>query len=128
MNFWDKKEEKGLFKELPFYNTFIERPHIKRLKNTDLLHELPFYDELSIKQISKAFKRYARSYKIETIDSKDHLVQLEASKSRIKIFSKDLLNEIKGFKYQITVKVSLRTHTKKMENLLLPILILLLEQ
>ena len=30
------------FKELSFYNTYIERPKIKRLKNIDLLSELPF--------------------------------------------------------------------------------------
>ena len=37
--------------------------------NMDLPHELPFYDELSIVKISQAFTRYARSYKIEIIDS-----------------------------------------------------------
>ena len=40
------------FKELPFYNTCIEKPKIKPLNNIDLLFELPFYEELSgIKQI-----------------------------------------------------------------------------
>ena len=62
-----------LFQKPPFHNTFIEKPCIKHLKNIDLLHELPFYDELSIKQVLKAFKRYARSCKIEIIDSKDPL-------------------------------------------------------
>ena len=33
MNVWNKKEAKELFQELPFYNTFIEMPRIKRLKN-----------------------------------------------------------------------------------------------
>ena len=65
MNLWDEKEAKRLFQELPFYNTFIEKPHIKRLKNIDLLHELPFYDGLSTKKYEKRFKRYARSYRIE---------------------------------------------------------------
>ena len=37
----------------------------------DLLYDLPFCEELSIVKISEAFKRYARSYKIETVDSKD---------------------------------------------------------
>ena len=82
-----------------FYNAFIEKLKIKHLKNIDLLHELPFYDKLSIEKISEAFKRYARSYKIEIVDSKDPLVQLEASKSSIKDLFKDLLDEIKGFKY-----------------------------
>ena len=30
------------FKELPFYNNHMEKPEIKRLKNTDLLSEPPF--------------------------------------------------------------------------------------
>ena len=58
--------------------------------------------------ISKAVGWNARSYKVEIIDSKDPLVQLEASKSSIKSFFKELLDEIKGFKYQKTVKVLLR--------------------
>ena len=70
MIFWDKKEGKGLSQELPFYNALMEKPCIKLLKNIDLLHELPFYDKLSIVKISEALKRYARSYKIEIIDSK----------------------------------------------------------
>ena len=36
------------FKELPFYNKYIEKTKIKRLKNTDLLSELPFYEELNV--------------------------------------------------------------------------------
>ena len=57
MNFWDEKETKRLFQELPFYNTFIEKPRIKLIKNIDSLHELLFYDGLSIKKIAEAFKR-----------------------------------------------------------------------
>ena len=75
------KKNNKLFQELPFCNVLIQKPRIKHLKNIDLLHELPFYDELNIVKISEAFKRYATSYKIEIIDSKDPLVQLEASKS-----------------------------------------------
>ena len=48
-DFWDEKEAKRLFQKLPFYNTFIDKPHIKHLKIIDLQHELPFYNELSIK-------------------------------------------------------------------------------
>ena len=95
------------FSSTSFYNVLIEKPEIKKLSNIELLHELPFYDELSITEISKAFKRYARSYKVEIVDHKDPLVQLQASKSSIKDLFKDLLNEMKGFKYQITVAVLL---------------------
>ena len=31
--FWNEKEAKELFQELPFYDTFIEKPKIKRLSN-----------------------------------------------------------------------------------------------
>ena len=102
MRFWNTKE---FFQILSFYNVLIEKPKIKHLSNIELLHELPFYDELSAVETSKAFKRYARSCKVQIIDSKDPLVQLEASKSSIGDLFKDLLNKIKGFQYQITVTV-----------------------
>ena len=41
---------------------------------------------------------------------KDPIVQLEASKLSIKNLFSDLLNETKGFKYQITVKVLLKKY------------------
>ena len=55
-------------------------------------------------QISKARGWYARSCKVQIIDSKETLDKLKASKLSIKNLFKDLLNEIRGFKYQITVK------------------------
>ena len=60
------------FKELPFYNKPIERP-IKRLKNIDPLVELPFYEQLSVIKTDQAFKRYAKSYKVEIIEKKTQL-------------------------------------------------------
>ena len=50
------------------------------------------------------------SYKVEIVDKKDLIAQLEARKSRIRDLFNDLLNETKGFKYQITVKVLLKKH------------------
>ena len=90
-DFWGEKEAKRLFQELSFYNTFIEKRHIKCLNNIDLLHELPFHDELNIEKISKALEAFARSYRIEMIDSKDPSVQLIASRTSIK----DLFDELK---------------------------------
>ena len=108
--FWNEKEAKELFQILPFYNVLVEKPKIKHSSNIELLHELPFYDELSVVDISKAFKKYARSYKVEIIEPKDPLAQLEASKSSIEDLLKDLSSERKGFKYQITVTVLLYKH------------------
>ena len=56
------------------------------------------------------------SYKVEIIEKKDPIVQLEASKSSIKDLFSDLLNETKDFKYQITVEVLLK-NTSSMEKL-----------
>ena len=42
MSFWDGKEAEKLFKELLFYNAFIEKSCIKRLNHIDMQRELPF--------------------------------------------------------------------------------------
>ena len=60
----------GYFKELP--NKHIEKPKIKRLKNIDLLSELPFYEELNVIKTDHAFKGYAMSYKVELVEKKIH--------------------------------------------------------
>ena len=46
----------------------------------------------------------------EIINSKDRLAQLETSKSSTEDLFKDLLNEMKRFKYQIKVTVLLCKH------------------
>ena len=50
------------------------------------------------------------SYKVEIIEKKDPINQLEASKSSIKGLFSDLLNETKDFRYQITLKVMLKKY------------------
>ena len=50
------------------------------------------------------------SYKVEIIEKKHPIKPLEASKSSIKDLFSDLLNEAKGFKYQVTLKVMLRKY------------------
>ena len=92
------------FKELAFYNKHIEKPRVKRLKNIYLLSELPFYEELNVVKTNNAFRGYAMSYKVELVEKKKNSVtQLEASKSSIKDLFNDLLNETKGFQYQLTL-------------------------
>ena len=81
-----------------------------------MLHELPFFDELNIVKTSKAFKRYARSYSVEIIDSKDPSVQLTISKPSIEDSFEDLLDEIKVFKYQITLKFLLSKYKENTDR------------
>ena len=94
---------KELLKILPFYNSFINVPEIK----VQLMKELPFYDELKITKINNAFSGYARTYKIEVVDREDVVMQLKSSEISLTNLFKDLLIELKGFKYQITLKVLL---------------------
>ena len=97
MTISSKNNDVNYFKELPFFNVSIEKPKIKRLKNIDLLTELPFYDQLNIIKTDQAFSGYLMSYKVEIV-----LV------SSIKDLFNNLLNETKGLKYQITVNVLLK--------------------
>ena len=71
------------FKELPFYNTYIEKTKMKPLINIDLLSELLFYEELNVIKTGHAFKGYTMSYKVELVEKKDPFqdhFQLEPSK------------------------------------------------
>ena len=60
---------------------------------------------MSIVKNKTAFSGYAQSYKIEIIDKRDVTVQLKATEIVIKELFKNLLIELKGFKYQITLAV-----------------------
>ena len=75
-----------------------------------MISDLPFNDELNVIKTNHAFIGYAMSYKVELVEKKDPIKQLEASKSSIKDFFIDLLDEIKGLKYQITLKVMLKKY------------------
>ena len=98
------------FKELPFYNKPIKKPKVKRLKNIDQLIELPFYEQLDVIKADQAFSGYAMSYKVQIVEGKDPIVQLKTNKLSIKNLFSDLLNETKGFKYQITLNVLLKKY------------------
>ena len=86
-----------------------------------MVSELPPYDELNVIKTNHAFRGYAMSYKVEIIEKKDPIKQLEASKSSIKDLFSDLLNETKGFKYQIAVKVLLKKYKLNREIEFAPI-------
>ena len=72
-----------------------------------MLSKLPYYNELNVIKTNHAFIGYIMSYKVELINP---IKQLEVSKPSIKHLFDDLLNETKGFKYQITLKVILKKY------------------
>ena len=82
-----------LIEKLPFYNKLIEKPKVKYLKNIDQLAEIPFYEQLSVIKANQAF-RYVMSYKVEIVERKIPIVQLETTKSSIKDLFSDLLIKI----------------------------------
>ena len=81
-----------------------------------MLFEPSFYGELYVIKTDHAFRRYEISYKSELVEKKDPIEQLKASKSNIKDLFSDLLDETKGFKYQVTLKVVLQKYSQ-MEKL-----------
>ena len=46
------------------------KPKIKRLRNVDLLAELPFHEQPDIIKMNQAFKGYEMSYKVEIVENK----------------------------------------------------------
>ena len=80
-----------------------------------MLSELPFYKELNAIKTNHVFRGYEMSYKVELVQKKDPIKQVEASKSSVKDWFSDLLDETKGFKYQIILKNMLR-NTSQIEK------------
>ena len=92
-----------------------------------MIWDLPFYEELNVIKTNHGFRCYAMGYKVKLVDKKDPIDQLEASKLSIKDLFHDLLNETKGFKYQITLKVTLKK-ASQMEKLNLLLFISIQQQ
>ena len=104
-------DNQQVLKILPFYNVlidFIKSDAVKKFNNVELMKKLSFYKDLSVEETSKAFKRYAKSYRVEIVDKKDPMIQLYSSKVHITELFGELLSEMKGFKYQITLFVTLK--------------------
>ena len=58
---------------------------------------------------------------VEIIDSKDPSVQLTVNKLNTKDFFKDLSDEMKSFKHQITLKLLLRKQKENTEREFAPV-------
>ena len=93
-----------LSKELPF---FPKRP--KKLKKYEILNNiLTFYDTVGISRRERAFRAYAETYEVEVVDKISLSDSLFLAKSSIVDLFKDLLKEKRGFKYILSVKVTLK--------------------
>ena len=89
-----------------------------------MLSELPLYEELNIIKTNHLFRGYAISYRVEILEKKDPIEQLEASKSSVKDMFSDLLNETKEFRpvyFNSTTKTVIN-HKISLENVFQEIL------
>ena len=99
---------KKLLQEQPFYKQPIKNPRIKKLSDQELLRGLPFYDDINISRNERALRGYAEIYKVEIINNRNLSDSLSVSKNSIKILFDELLREKRGFKYIISVKITLK--------------------
>ena len=79
------KQEQSLYKQS------IKKPRIKKLKNHELLQQLPFYDDINISRKERAFRGYVETYKVEVVNNKSLSDLLHVSKNSIKILFDELL-------------------------------------
>ena len=99
-----------LLSELPFFEKPI-KAKIKQLTTKKLLQEQPFYkqsinDDINISRNERALRGYAEAYKVEIINNRNLSDSLSVSKKSIKTWRK--LREKKGFKYIISVEITLK--------------------
>ena len=99
---------KKLLSEQPFYKQPIKKPHIKKLSNQELLRELPFYDDINILRNERIFRGYAKTYKVQIINNRSLSDLLSVIKNSVKNLFDELLREKMGFKYIISVKITLK--------------------
>ena len=67
------------FKELQFYNKHIEKPKIKRLKKHWLAFWTSFLWRTERNKTNQVFRGCAMSHKVEIVEKKDPIKQLEVS-------------------------------------------------
>ena len=101
-----------LLSELPFFEKPI-KVKIKQLTIKKLLQEQPFYkqsinDDINISRNERALRGYVEAYKVEIINNRNLSDSLSVSKKSIKNLFDKLLREKRGFKYIISVKITLK--------------------
>ena len=126
---------RNLLKQLPFYEKTI-KPRIEKFTNANFLSELPFFekpikvkikqsttkkllqeqpfykqsinDDINISRNEKALRGYVEDYKVEIINNRNLSDSFSVSKKSIKNLCDKLLREKRGFKYIISVKITLK--------------------
>ena len=69
---------------------------------------MPLYDDNNISRKERAFRRYVETCKVEIINNSSLSESLSVSKNSIKNLFDELLREKRGFKYIVSVKITLK--------------------
>ena len=107
-SFSKKLRNIDLSKELPFYPLKTKKRYKRLAKYQILSNILPFFDSAGISRRQNAFRNYAETYEVEVMASKSLDDSLFLAKRSIIDFFKDLLEERRGFKYILSVRVALK--------------------
>ena len=78
------------------------------MSNQELIHELPFYDDINILRNERTFREYVKTYNVEIINNRNLSDLLSVIKNSIKKLFDKLLREKRGFKYIISVTITLK--------------------
>ena len=97
-----------LLREQPFYKAPIKKQKSKKLPNQELLQVLPFYDSAGITKKDRAFRNHVSRYSVEIMDRERLIDILVLSITSINELFTDLFREKSGFRYFITVRVTLK--------------------
>ena len=97
---------KQLSEALPFYPSKSKKRSKRITKYQILSNVLPFFDDVGSSRRER-LRRYAETY-VKVMDTKSLYDSLFLAKRSINDFFKDLLEEKRGFKYILSVKVTLK--------------------
>ena len=86
------------------------------MKNYELLRQLPFYYDINVSRKERAFRGYAKTYKVEIINNKSLSDLLYVSKNSIKNLFDELLKENRGLKYVSSTKIVLKNRINDNEH------------
>ena len=90
------------------YYYFLQKKPKKLTKHQILKNTLPFYDAVGISRREKAYKRYIETYNVEAVDRISLSDSLFLAKSSTVDLFKDLLQEKRGFKYNLMTTITLK--------------------
>ena len=109
-----------MFSRKIFLNSLNEKLFVEPLTDKKVLSEPRFYkrflEKQNVTKYSNVFKNHIHSHSFTVSNSQDLASQLNITEPCVKNLLKDLLVEMRSFKYQITLQVSFRKEIEMMKQ------------